>query len=144
MLLKITPKDIKGKSMDCNVGCDCIMLGRGSVEAKCFLLKSSYLQHLHRRGQLNLKVATWKQTIRFPTGPEATADTEWNALLTRGLHFIDVLQEVLPLVDDIKGQVVHGQSFVCVVLEALFRYCEVFRVKVIHLLGKLIVPRLKV
>lgn len=70
--------------------------------------------------------------------------TEWNALLTRSLHFIDVLQKVLPLVDDIEGQVVHGQSFVCMVLEALFCYREIFRVKVVHLLRKLIVPRLKV
>lgn len=67
-----------------------------------------------------------------------------NALLTRGLHFVDILQEVLPLVDDVEGQVIHGQSLIRVVLQALLCYCEVLRVKVIHLLRKLVVPRLKV
>lgn len=46
--------------------------------------------------------------------------------------------------DDIERQVVHSEGFVCVVLEALLRYREIFRVKVIHLLRKLIVPRLQV
>ena len=67
-----------------------------------------------------------------------------DALLTGGLHFVDILQEVLPLVDDVEGQVIHGQSLVRVVLQALLCYCEVLRVKVIHLLRKLVIPGLKV
>lgn len=64
--------------------------------------------------------------------------------LTRSLHFIDVLQEILPLVDDIKGQVIHGQSFVRMVLEPLLSDGEILRVKIVHLLRELVVPGLKV
>lgn len=64
--------------------------------------------------------------------------------LTRGLHFIDILQQILSLVDDIKGQVIHGQGFVCMVLESLLCYRKIFSVKVIHLLRELIIPRFKV
>ena len=74
----------------------------------------------------------------------APADAGRAVLLTGGLHLVDVLQQVLPLVDDVEGQVVHGQGLVRVVLQALLRDREVLRVEVIHLLRKLIVPRLQV
>ena len=50
MLLTISPKNIKGKSTDCNDGCDRIMVGAGAGDAKLFSLKRSYLEPLHRRG----------------------------------------------------------------------------------------------
>lgn len=75
-----------------------------------------------------------------PRGAPAGA----GVLLTGSLHLVDILQQVLPLVDDIEGQVVHGQGLVRVVLQALLRDREVLRVEVVHLLRKLIVPRLQV
>lgn len=75
---------------------------------------------------------------------EATAVTGWKAFLTGGLDLIDILQKILSLVDDVKSQVIHGQGFVCVVLQALLCDRQILRIEVIHLLGKLIIPRLKV
>lgn len=60
--------------------------------------------------------------------------------LTRGLDFVDVLQQLLPLVDDIKGEVVHGQSLVSVVLQPLLSQRQVLGVKIIHLTRQLLVP----
>lgn len=66
------------------------------------------------------------------------------SVLTGGLDFVDVLQQLLPLVDDIEGEVVHGQGLVCVVLQPLLSQRQVLRVEVIHLARQLLVPRLQV
>ena len=81
---------------------------------------------------------------RATTPRGAPANAGRAAPLTGGLHLVDVLQQVLPLVDDVEGQVVHGQRLVCVVLQALLRDCQVLCVEVVHLLRKLVVPRLQV
>ena len=60
--------------------------------------------------------------------------------LTGGLHLGDVLQQLLALVDDVEGQVVHGEGLVGVVLQPLLRQGQVLRVKLAHLLGQLLVP----
>lgn len=75
---------------------------------------------------------------------EPTAGTGWRTFLTRGLDFIDILQKILSLVDDVESQIIHCQGFVCVVLQALLGNGQVLCIKVIHLLGKLIIPRLEV
>lgn len=66
------------------------------------------------------------------------------SVLTRGLDFIDILQQLLSLVDDIEGEVVHGQGLVGVVLQPLLGQRQVLRVKIIHLTCQLLVPRLQV
>ncbi len=43
----------------------------------------------------------------------------FECVLTWGLNFCDVLQEFLSLVYDVEGEVVHGESFVCVMLQSL-------------------------
>ncbi len=60
--------------------------------------------------------------------------------LTRGLDFVDVLQQLLSLVDDIEREVVHGQGLVSVVLQPLLGQRQVLRVKIIHLTRQLLVP----
>jgi len=65
-------------------------------------------------------------------------------VLTRGLDFVDVLQQLLALVDDIEGEVVHGQGFVGVVLQPLLGQRQVLRVELGHLTRQLLVPRLQV
>ncbi|KAA8586161.1 hypothetical protein FQN60_007730 [Etheostoma spectabile] len=47
--------------------------------------------------------------------------------LTGGLDFVDVLQQLLALVDDIEGEVVHGQGLVGVVLQPLLGQRQVLR-----------------
>lgn len=64
--------------------------------------------------------------------------------LTRGLDFIDILQQLLSLVDDIEGEVVHGQGLISVVLEPLLGQCQVLCVEIIHLSSQFLVPRLQV
>lgn len=64
--------------------------------------------------------------------------------LTRGLDFVDVLQQLLTLVDDIEGEVVHGQGLIGVVLQPLLSQRQVLRVEVVHLACQLLVPRLQV
>ena len=81
---------------------------------------------------------------RATTPRGAPADAGRAAPLTGGLHLVDILQQVLPLVDDVEGQVVHSQRLVRMVLQALLRDCQVLRVEVVHLLRKLVVPRLQV
>lgn len=75
---------------------------------------------------------------------EPTAGTGWRTFLTRGLDFIDILQKILSLVDDVESQIIHCQGFICMVLQALLGDGQVLCIKVIHLLGKLIIPRLEV
>lgn len=65
-------------------------------------------------------------------------------VLTRGLDFVDILQQLLSLVDYIEGEVVHGQGLVSVVLQPLLGQRQVLRVKIIHLTCQLLVPRLQV
>lgn len=60
--------------------------------------------------------------------------------LTRGLDFVDVLQQLLALVDDVEGEVVHGQGLIGVVLQPLLSQRQVLRVEIIHLAGQLLVP----
>lgn len=60
--------------------------------------------------------------------------------LTRRLDFVDVLQQLLPLVDDVKRQVVHGQGLVGVVLEPLLGHRQVLCVKVALLTRQLLIP----
>ena len=64
--------------------------------------------------------------------------------LTRRLHLVDVLQQLLSLVDDVEGEVVDGQGLVGVVLELLLGQGQVLRVKLTHLARQLLVPRLQV
>ena len=66
------------------------------------------------------------------------------SVLTGGLDFVDVLQQLLSLVDDIEGEVVHGQGFVSVVLQPLLGQSQVLCVEIIHLTCQLLVPRLQV
>lgn len=54
--------------------------------------------------------------------------------LTRRLDLRDILQQLLSLVDDIKGEVVHGKRFVRMMLQPLLSQCQILRVKVAHLL----------
>lgn len=61
-------------------------------------------------------------------------------VLTRGLDFVDVLQQLLALVDDVKGEVVHGQGLIGVVLQPLLSQRQVLRVEIIHLACQLLVP----
>lgn len=61
-------------------------------------------------------------------------------VLTRGLDFVDVLQQLLALVDDVKGEVVHGQGLIGVVLQPLLSQRQVLRVEIIHLASQLLVP----
>lgn len=65
-------------------------------------------------------------------------------VLTRGLDFVDILQQLLSLVDDIEGEVVHGQGLVSVVLQPLLGQCQVLCVEIIHLTCQLLVPGLQV
>lgn len=60
------------------------------------------------------------------------------------MDFIDVLQQLLSLVDHVKGEVIHGQSLVGVVLQPLLSQRQVLCVKFVHLSGQLFVPRLQV
>lgn len=64
--------------------------------------------------------------------------------LTWGLDLGDVLQQLLSLVDDVEGQVVHGKGFVCVMLEPLLSQSQILGVEVVCLLGQLLVPWLQV
>lgn len=64
--------------------------------------------------------------------------------LTRGLDFVDVLQQLLALVDDVEGEVVHGQGLVGVVLQLLLGQRQVLGVEVTHLTRQLLVPGLQV
>lgn len=61
-------------------------------------------------------------------------------VLTRGLDFVDILQQLLALVDDVKGEVVHGQGLIGVVLQPLLSQRQVLRVEIIHLASQLLVP----
>lgn len=62
------------------------------------------------------------------------------SLLTRRLDLGHVLQQLLALVDDVVGQVVHGERLVCVVLQPLLRQRQILGVEVTHLLGELLIP----
>lgn len=63
-----------------------------------------------------------------------------STVLTRGLDFVDVLQQLLTLVDDIEGEVVHGQGFIRVVLQSLLGQRQVLGIKIIHLPCQLLIP----
>lgn len=62
------------------------------------------------------------------------------SVLTRRLDFVDILQQLLSLVDDIEGEIVHGQGLVSVVLQPLLGQRQVLRVEIIHLACQLLVP----
>lgn len=60
--------------------------------------------------------------------------------LTGRLDLCDVLKQLLPLVNDVEGQIVHGERFVGVMLQPLLCQSQVLGVKVVHLLGQFLVP----
>lgn len=65
-------------------------------------------------------------------------------VLTGGLDLVDVLQQLLALVDDVKREIVHRQGLIGVVLQPLLGQRQVLRVEVAHLARQLLVPRLQV
>lgn len=67
-----------------------------------------------------------------------------STVLTGGLDLVDVLQQLLALVDDVKREVVHRQGLIGVVLQPLLGQRQVLRVEVAHLARQLLVPRLQV
>lgn len=67
-----------------------------------------------------------------------------STVLTGGLDLVDVLQQLLALVDDVKREIVHGQGLIGVVLQPLLGQRQVLRVEVVHLARQLLVPRLQV
>lgn len=48
--------------------------------------------------------------------------------------------QILALLDDLEGHVVHGQLPFCVALQPLLRQCQILCVEVIHLPKQVLIP----